>query len=318
MPSLENSAELNAEIGSFRQFNRFYTGFLGVLNEQLLDSGYSLAEARVLYELANRSSATAKGIAAALGMDPAYLSRILSGFEASGLLRRSPHSSDARVMNLSLTSKGRERFSRLNHRSEEQARNILEALTPESRTELLRSMNAVQGALDLDSPPAPAFVLRPHRVGDMGTVVAREGALYAQEYGFDAGFEALVAHIVGDFLTNFDPTRERCWIAEVNGQHAGHIFLVRHPDEPLTARLRLLLVEPHARGMKLGATLVSECVHFARLAGYRKITLWTQSILTSARRIYEQAGFRLIAEQRNHQFGKDLLSQTWEIDLTRA
>jgi len=316
MANSGSSTELQAEINSFRSFNRFYTRFLGVLNEQLLDSGYSLVEARVLYELANRSAVTAKDIAASLGIDAAYLSRTLAGFESAGLLRRTRHSTDARAMNLSLTRKGRESFAKLNNRSENQARGVLQNLTPGSRSELQRAFASVQATLDPQSSSAPAFILRPHRAGDMGLVVQREGALYGQEFGFDESFESLVARIVADFLDNFDPRRDRCWIAEVNGQHAGHIFLVKHPDEPSTAKLRLLLVEPHARGMNLGSTLVAECISFARSVGYKKVTLWTQSILTSARRIYEHAGFRLVDEKANHRFGKDLISQTWELNLS--
>jgi DNA-binding MarR family transcriptional regulator/GNAT superfamily N-acetyltransferase len=308
------------QIRSFRSFNRFYTRFIGVVNEQLLESGYSLAEARVLYELANRRAFTAKEIATTLSMDPAYLSRILARFEAKGLVRRRPSAEDARVMELSLTRKGSTSFARLNQRSEEQAREILGALKPEAQRRLLESMGTIEGILDpgrkdVKLSGTPSFILRPHRAGDMGTVVAREGALYAEEHGFDETFEALVARIVADFLEHFDARRERCWIAEVNGEHAGHIFLVKHPEDPATAKLRLLLVEPKARGMRLGSTLVSECVSFARAAGYAKVTLWTQSILHSARRIYESAGFRLVEERANHQFGRDLMSQTWELEL---
>jgi DNA-binding MarR family transcriptional regulator/GNAT superfamily N-acetyltransferase len=304
------------QIAAFRAFNRFYTRFIGVLNDQLLHSGYSLAEARVLYELANGSEVTAKEIVGALGMDAAYLSRILARFESDKLLRRAPSSADARLLKLSLTAKGRRSFSKLNKLSENQAREVLAGLPPQPQARLLDSMSTIESILNPGAETRPNFILRPPCPGDMGTVVSREGALYAQEYGFEETFEALVARIVADFIDNCDPRRERCWIAEVHGEHAGHIFLVRHPDDPTTARLRLLLVEPSARGMKLGSTLVAECVNFARSAGYKKITLWTQSILHSARRIYQNAGFRLASEQANHQFGQDLISQTWVLDLT--
>lgn len=309
---------LKWNVAAFRRFNRVYTRFIGVLDEQLLNSGYSLAEARVLYELATRQAPTAKEIAVALGMDPAYLSRILGRFEKSALLKRTASKKDARAVYLALTHKGRSRFEKLNALSEEQAGGILKALPPTSQTTLIGSMSALERLLALSTQEDARYVLRPHRPGDMGWVVHREGELYAQEYGFDQTFEALVARIVADFLMEFDPKRERCWIAEVNGQNVGHIFLVKHPTEPSTAKLRLLLVEPSARGLRLGSALVEECVNFARAIGYKKITLWTQSILVAARRIYQKAGFHLVEEQTNHKFGKDLVSQTWELNLTES
>jgi DNA-binding MarR family transcriptional regulator/GNAT superfamily N-acetyltransferase len=295
-----------------------YTRFIGVLDEEFLHSGYSLAEGRVLYELATDQTPTAKEIAVALGIDPAYLSRILGRFEKNSLLKRMASKRDARSANLVLTKKGKSRFEKLNALSEEQARCILKGLPPTAQTNLIGSMGAVERLLAPSTPEGLRYVLRPHRPGDMGWVVHREGALYAQEYGFDETFEALVARIVADFLTEFDPKRERCWIAEVNGQNVGHIFLVKHPTEPSTAKLRLLLVEPSARGLRLGSALVEECVNFASSVGYKRITLWTQSILVAARHIYQQAGFRLAEEQANRQFGQDLLSQTWELDLTES
>jgi GNAT superfamily N-acetyltransferase len=246
------------------------------------------------------------------------VSRILGRFEKNSLLKRVPSKKDARSAYLALTQKGKSRFEKLNGLSEEQARCILKALPPTVQTNLIGSMGTVERLLAPSTPEESRYVLRPHRPGDMGWVVYREGALYAQEYGFDETFEALAARIVADFLTEFDPKRERCWIAEVNGQNVGHIFLVKHPTEPSTAKLRLLLVEPSARGLKLGSALVEECVNFASSVGYKKITLWTQSILAAARHIYQKAGFRLVEEKANRQFGKDLLSQTWELDLTES
>jgi DNA-binding MarR family transcriptional regulator/GNAT superfamily N-acetyltransferase len=318
MSIVDSGSTLNARVAAFRRFNRAYTRFIGVLDEELLNSGHSLAEARVLYELATRQTSTAKEIAVALGMDPAYLSRILARFEKSSLLKRTTSKKDARSAYLTLTQKGKSRFERLDALSEEQARGILKALPPAGQTNLIGYMSDLERLLAPSTQEEMRYVLRPHRPGDMGWVVHREGALYAQEYGFDETFEALVARIVADFLTEFDPKRERCWIAELNGENVGHVFLVKHPTEPSTAKLRLLLVEPSARGLRLGSALVEECVNFARAVGYKKITLWTQGILVAARRIYQKAGFRLIEEQANFEFGRDLVSQTWELDLTES
>ncbi len=314
----DTNASLNSHVAAFRRFNRKYTRFIGVLDEEFLNSGYSLAEGRVLYELATGQPPTAKEIAVALGIDPAYVSRILGRFEKNSLLKRMASKKDARSAHLVLTQKGKSRFEKLNALSEKQARGILKALPPSAQAGLIGSMGTIERLLAPSSQEELRYVLRPHRPGDMGWVVYREGALYAQEYGFDDTFEALAARIVADFLTEFDPKRERCWIAEVNGQNVGHIFLVKHPTEPSTAKLRLLLVEPNARGLRLGSALVEECVNFARSVGYKKITLWTQSILVAARHIYQKAGFRLVEERANCQFSKDLLSQTWELDLTES
>lgn len=317
MMAKATDTSLAPKVAAFRRFNRWYTRFLGVLDEEWLKGGYSLTEARVLYELATRRAPAAKEIGTALGIDPAYLSRILRRLEKDSLLKRTASRKDARSAHLALTRKGKSKFAKLNALSEEQAQGILKALPPSAQARLIDSMSEVERQLAPDEQEQKRFVLRPHRPGDMGWVVYREGALYAQEYGFDDTFEALVAQIVADFLTNFDPKRERCWIAELDGQNVGHIFLVKHPTEPSTAKLRLLLVEPSARGLKVGSTLVEECVSFARAVGYKKITLWTQSILVSARRIYQGVGFHLVEEKTNFQFGKQLMSQTWELDLTQ-
>jgi DNA-binding MarR family transcriptional regulator/GNAT superfamily N-acetyltransferase len=318
MFTVDSNPLLNSNVAAFRRFNRWYTRFLGVLDEEWLKGGYSLAEARVMYELAKRQKPNAKEIALALGMDPAYLSRILRGFEKSSLLKRVTSRKDARSAYLALTRKGESRFEKLNALSEGQAHGILKSLPPAGQTSMINSMRAIEQLLAPSAVEKARIVLRPHRPGDMGWVVYREGALYAQEYGFDHTFEALAARIVADFLSDFDPKRERCWIAEVNGQNVGHIFLVKHPTEPATAKLRLLLVEPSARGLGVGSTLVGECVNFARSVGYKKISLWTQSILTAARRLYQNAGFHLVEEQANFKFGMDLVSQTWELDLTES
>jgi DNA-binding MarR family transcriptional regulator/GNAT superfamily N-acetyltransferase len=309
-------ASLPPKVAAFRSFNRWYTRFLGVLDEEWQKGGYSLTAARVLYEIATRRSSTAKEIGIDLGIDPAYLSRILRRLERDSLLKRTAAKNDGRVAHLTLTPKGKSKFTKLNALSETQAQSILKALPPGAQSSLIHSMDAIERHLAPDAQEQGKIVLRPHRAGDMGWVVYREGALYAQEYGFDDTFEALVARIVADFLTEFDPKRERCWIAEVKGQNVGHIFLVKHPDEPSTAKLRLLLVEPSARGLRVGSALVEECVNFARAVGYKKITLWTQSILLAARHVYQKAGFRLVEERANLMFGRDLISQTWELDLT--
>jgi DNA-binding MarR family transcriptional regulator/GNAT superfamily N-acetyltransferase len=318
MPDVTSNPSLASNVAAFRRFNRWYTRYLGVLDEQWLRGGYSLTEARVMYELVTRETATAKEIGLALGIDPAYLSRILRGFEKSSLLKRVASKKDARSAHLTLTRKGKSTFGKLNALSEGQAQSIFAALPPTGQTNLIRSITAIEGLLMPSAQEQAKIVLRPHRPGDMGWVVYREAALYAQEYGFIDEFEALVARIVADFLTDFDPQRERCWIAEVNGQNAGHIFLVKDPAEPGTAKLRLFLVEPSARGLGVGSALAEECVRFARTVGYKKITLWTQSILVAARHIYQKAGFRLVEEKANFQFGKNLLSQTWELDLTES
>jgi DNA-binding MarR family transcriptional regulator/GNAT superfamily N-acetyltransferase len=306
----------SGEIAKFRHFNRMYTRYIGTLNEGLLNSDYSLAEARVLYELANRNAPKASEIAEGLGMDPGYLSRLLGKFERDGLLQKKMSEQDGRFAELVLTTRGKSVFKKLNDLSNEQARAALEGLPPTARAEVIHCMQSIEELLMNPDGSRIPYVLRPHRVGDMGWIVYREGLGYAEQYGWDATFEALVANIVSDFITHFEPARERCWIAEVDGRHVGHVFLVKHPSQAHTAKLRLLFVEPSARGTGLGHALVNECVRFARTAGYRKIVLWTQSMLTAAHRIYQGAGFRLVKEEPHHSFGHDLVGQEWELDLT--
>lgn len=306
---------LLADAATFRHFNRVYTRFIGTVTERFLRTPYSLAEGRVLYELATRMRPRAKDIAEALGMDPGYLSRILAKLQKAGLLTRKTSKTDSRASDLRLSAKGRTVFRTLNQRAEKQARGILSAMRPAAREQFMGAMRTIEGVVRPNNPDTPAFLLRQHRPGDMGVVASLEGAGYVEQFGWDLTFEALVARIVADFIENFDPVRERCWIAESDGRHVGHIFLVRHPGEPGTAKLRLLYVDPLARGMGLGQTLVRECIQFAREAGYRRVTLWTQSILTAAHHIYQQAGFRLVREEPHHSFGKDLIGQTWQIDL---
>lgn len=311
---------LFADAAVFRRFNRFYTRFIGTLNEGIYQTAFTLPEGRVLYEIATRSHANkagpqAKEIAEALNMDAGYLSRILTKFEKTGLIRRVTSKQDSRASNVLLTAKGRASFRVLNTRAETQARAILGNLASASRAQLTAAIQTIQSTVLKEQQPQNAFTLRSHRPGDMGIVVSLEGAGYVEQFGWDSTFEALVAKIVAEFIENFDPAREHCWIAEIDGRHVGHIFLVRHPEQPDTAKLRLLYVDPTARGMGLGQALVRECVEFARQAGYRKVILWTQSMLTSAHRIYQNAGFHLVRQERHHSFGKDLIGQTWELQL---
>jgi DNA-binding MarR family transcriptional regulator/GNAT superfamily N-acetyltransferase len=310
-------ASLADDVKKFRQFSRMYTKIVGTLQEGMLSTKYTLPQARVLYELATHENLTAKQIADALGMDQGYLSRILTGFRDAGLLKRRVSKQDGRTANLLLTREGRQVFEVLDCRSDEQAQRILHGLLPSDRARLVECMETMAGLLGKHANESLPCVLRPHRAGDMGWVVYREAVLYAQEYGFDETFEALVAQIVSDFLKNFAPKLERCWIAEIGAAHAGHVFLVRHPDRPDTAKMRLLLVEPAARGKGVGRALVNECIGFARTAGYTTVTLWTQNNLLAARRVYERAGFRLVQEEPHHSFGQDLVGQTWELDLRR-
>ena len=310
---------LAQDAAAFRRFNRVYTRFLGTLGNNFLHTDFSLTEGRVIYELAAGGKTQAKEIAEALGLDAGYLSRILAKFQKAGLLRRTTSKSDNRAADLALTPRGRAAFRTLNSRAEKEARGFLTSLPPPARTEFTRSLVAMERAVvhrnGAVPGPQPAFTLRQHRPGDMGMVVSLEGLGYVEQFGWDGTFEALVARIVADFIANFDPSRERCWVAEIDGRHVGHVFLVKHPEKPDTAKLRLLYVDPSARGLGLGHALVDDCVRFARQAGYRRITLWTQSILGAAHRIYQSAGFRLVSEEPHHSFGQDLKGQTWELEL---
>ena len=296
------------QVAAVRAFNRFYTRKLGVLDQHLLKSPFSLSEARVLYELAHREEISAKEIGTELGLDPGYLSRIIQKFDEDGLLTRSPLASDRRQYQLCLTAKGRQTFAMINRASHDEVAAMLTRLSPDDRVRLTGAMGMIERLLG-EAPP-PRAVLRDPRPGDMGWVVQSHGALYASEYGFDSSFEALVAEIVAKFLTSFDASRERCWIADLDGTLVGSVFLVRHSDD--IAKLRLLLVDPAGRGQGLGKRLVGECITFARACGYRKITLWTQSILVAARKIYQDAGFVLVKSEPHRSFGQDLVGETWE------
>jgi DNA-binding MarR family transcriptional regulator/N-acetylglutamate synthase-like GNAT family acetyltransferase len=299
-----------------RRFNRFYTQQIGVLNQGLLESRFSLAEVRVLYELAHREQPTAVEVARELALDDGYLSRMLRGLHKQGLIARTPAQTDRRQRLLALTPRGRRVFASLNARSDEQVDTMLRELSPAEQERLIQAMGTIEELLRPDETAQPArtpYLLRPHRPGDMGWVVYRHGVLYSQEYGWDERFEALVARIVAKFIEHFDTRRERCWIAERDGENVGSVFLVKHTKT--VAKLRLLLVEPRARGLGIGRRLVDECVCFARLAGYRKITLWTNSVLHAARRIYEQTGFVLVKEKPHQSFGENLVGQTWDLTL---
>jgi len=300
------------EIAAVRAFNRFYTRKLGVLDQQLLKSPFSLSEARVMYELAHTGDLAAKEIGLELGLDPGYLSRIIQKFDENGLVARKPLPSDRRQYQLSLTAKGWASFARLERTSQEHVGTMLGPLSGEDRTRLIGAMDTIERLLAAPRAATPA-ILRDPRPGDMGWVVQSHGVLYASEYGFDASFEALVAEIAAKFITSFDAARERCWIADIDGRPVGSVFLVRHSDD--VAKLRLLLVEPVGRGQGLGRRLVAECISFARACGYRRITLWTQSILVAARKIYQEAGFVRVAAEPHRSFGQNLIGETWEGQL---
>jgi DNA-binding MarR family transcriptional regulator/N-acetylglutamate synthase-like GNAT family acetyltransferase len=302
-----------AQISAVRAFNRFYTRKLGVLDQQLLKSPFSLSEARVLYELANRKDPAAKEIGIELGLDPGYLSRIIQKFDDDGLITRKPLRSDRRQYRLNLTAKGRQSFARLDRNSHDDVAAMLAALSPAGGQRLIAAMAAIERLLGASGEQAAPAMLRGPRPGDMGWVVQSHGALYASEYGFDAAFEALVADIAAKFLASFDASRERCWIAEIDGAPVGSVFLVRLSDD--VAKLRLLLVDPAGRGQGLGHRLVGECIAFARTCGYRKIMLWTQSILVAARKIYQDAGFQLVAAEPHRSFGQILIGESWEREL---
>ena len=303
----------NDQISAVRAFNRFYTSKLGVLDQQLLKSPFSLSEARVLYELAHREDAAAKEIGIELGLDPGYLSRIVQKFDEDGLITRKPLPSDRRQYRLGLTARGRQAFAKLDRSSHDDVAAMLAALPGSDRGRLVGAMAAIERLLGDSSVPPPPAILRDPRPGDMGWVVQSHGALYAREYGFDSSFEGLVAEIAGKFLTSFDASRERCWIAELDGVQVGSVFLVRQSDD--VAKLRLLLVDPAGRGQRLGQRLVGECIAFAQACGYRRITLWTQSILLAARKIYQDQGFVLVATEPHRSFGQSLIGETWEREL---
>jgi len=301
-------------IDAVRGFNRFYTRQIGVLHEGLLQSPFSLTEARVLYEIANHPQPTATELCQELGLDPGYLSRILGKLGKRGLVSRSASPSDGRQLLLELNARGRKTFATLDARQRAEIRAMLRPLPPAGQSRLVQAMRSIETLLGARTDPKTPYVLRSHQPGDMGWVVHRHGVLYAQEYGYDEQFEALVAEIVAKFIQHFDPKRERCWMAEKDGEIVGSVFLVK--KSKTVAKLRLLLVEPSARGLGIGKRLVDECIRFARQVGYQKMVLWTQSELPAARHVYQQAGFRLLQQTPHRSWGRDeLVSETWEMKL---
>jgi DNA-binding MarR family transcriptional regulator/GNAT superfamily N-acetyltransferase len=306
-------ADLPEHVEAVRRFNRFYTLQIGVLREGLSKTPFSLTEGRVLWELAHREETTAAGLGRELGLDAGYLSRILNGFQKQGLIDRRPSKADGRQSLLRLAHKGREAFAVLDGSTRAEIAAMLGGLPAPDQGRLIRAMETIRELLGPPAENKAPYLIRTHQPGDMGWVVHRHGVLYAEEYGWDERFEALVARIVAQFIEGFDPKRERCWIAEKDGGIVGSVFLVKESET--VAKLRLLLVEPKARGLGLGGRLVDECIRFARRAGYKKMVLWTNDVLVAARRIYERAGFRLVHEEPHHSFGSDLVGQTWELEL---
>jgi DNA-binding MarR family transcriptional regulator/GNAT superfamily N-acetyltransferase len=313
--SLLTEAPASDLVAAVRRFNRFYTRCIGALDEGHLHSPFSLAEVRVLYEIAHDAGATATGLQRGLLLDAGYLSRLLSALEQKGLVTRKRSPSDGRQSLLALTAKGRKTFARLNARAHEDVGSFLAPLTERARQRVLEAMRTIETLLGGEPRPSSPYLLRSHRAGDMGFIVHRQAVLYADEHDWNGEYEALISRIVAEFLERFDAARERCWIAERDGVTVGSVFLIRHPEREGVAKLRLLYVEPSARGLGIGARLVRECTAFARAAGYHTITLWTNSVLTSARRLYEAEGYRLVHEEPHHSFGKDLVGQTWELTL---
>ena len=310
---MADDEEFLSRIDAVRQFNRFYTQKIGVLHEGLLSSPFSLTEVRVLYELAHRERPVASELGKNLGLDPGYLSRILSNFKSKGFIASKPSEQDGRQSILSLTEKGRAAFAPLNERARDEIGMLIGALAEGDQLRLVQAMATIEEILSPEQKNKMPYLLRPHQPGDMGWVVHLHGMLYAREYGWDDTFEALVAGIVAKFIQNFDPKRERCWIAEMEGEIVGSVFLVKESET--VSKLRLLLVHPKARGLGMGRRMVNECLRFAKQAGYRKTMLWTNNILHAARHIYESMGFKLVLEEPHHSFGHDLVGETWELEL---
>jgi DNA-binding MarR family transcriptional regulator/N-acetylglutamate synthase-like GNAT family acetyltransferase len=313
MKSNRANAVLESQIAAVRGFSRFYTSKLGIIEPKLLDSPWTLQEARIIYEIARHPGLTATDLARALALDAGFLSRTLQTLQQRQIVARKASKADRRASEIALTAKGRAAFAELDNRSRRDVAALLGKLDEGERAAVVDAMTVIEHALEPPAQKPAGFLLRSHRPGDIGWVVSRHGAIYAREYGWDIGFEALVAEIAAQFIRSYDSSREHCWIAEVGGEPAGSIFLVKGSDE--IAKLRLLLVEKKARGLGIGRALTEQCIRFARDAGYTSITLWTQSILVAARGIYQRAGFRRVAEEKHHSFGVDLVGETWELKL---
>ncbi len=313
MTSIVSRTRHEERVAAVRRFNRFYTRRIGVLTRYLQQTRFSLSDARVLYELNNRAAPTAAALSQDLALDPGYLSRILRRFERDGLLRRERSASDGRQMHLHVTERGRAAFAPLNARSAVEVSALLAPLDEPAQARLTAAMATIETLLAAPEEEPPPLRLRPHRPGDLGWVVSAHGRLYAEEYGWDGSFEGMVAEIVAGFVANFDPAREHCWIAEIGADTVGSVFLVRQSDE--VAKLRLLIVDPAGRGRGVGRRLVGECIDFARACGYRRLVLWTNSILLAARALYVDYGFQLTASEAHHSFGVDLVGETWELAL---
>ncbi len=307
------NADLYRRIEAVRRFNRFYTQKIGVLQGKILRSPFSLAEGRLIYELAHREKTTATELRSQLGLDAGYLSRLLQSLIRRGLVQRQACRTDGRQNLLSLKKKGKRGFAAIQVRSRNEIGGMLSKLSPSEQNRMVKAMETIEELVGARPEPKAPYLLRPHQPGDMGWVVHRHGVIYAEEYRWDEQFEGLVAGIVSKFIQKYAPKKERCWIAEKDGEIVGSVFLVRKSER--IAKLRLLLVEPKARGLGIGSRLVEECIRFARQAGYRKIVLWTNHILLAARHIYEKAGFRLVREEPHHSFGHDLIGETWELVL---
>ncbi|MGA8612180.1 MAG: bifunctional helix-turn-helix transcriptional regulator/GNAT family N-acetyltransferase [Xanthobacteraceae bacterium] len=311
----------DSRIAAVRRFNRFYTRQIGVLRKRFLDSPYSLGEARVLYEIASGHSLTATDIGRALDLDAGYLSRVLRNFEKRGLIQRTASATDARQSHLALSPRGREAYGPLEQRSQRDTGKMLDKLAPADQARLIAAMQTIESLLGGETPAPepshPAYRLRAPVPGDFGWMVKRHGEIYAQEYGWTEPFEGLCAQIVADFANKNDPKRERCWIAEMDGEVVGCVFLAKDSAKgsAKVGRIRLLLVDPKARGLGVGAGLTDECIRFARRAGYKKITLWTHSVLTAARHIYQKAGFRLMRTERHRSWGRPVVSEHWDLEL---
>jgi DNA-binding MarR family transcriptional regulator/GNAT superfamily N-acetyltransferase len=307
------SPELDTQVAAVRRFSRFFTRKFGIIEPKLLDSPWTLQEARIIYEIAARQTCTATDLARALGLDAGYLSRTLQTLQRRQIVARKPSKTDRRAAELALTVKGRAAFAELDGRSRSEVAGMLGKLETAARAGVVHAMRTIEQALEPPAQQPAGFLLRTHRPGDIGWIVSRHGALYAQDYGWDISFEALAAEIAAQFIRSYDASRERCWIAEIGGEPVGSVFLVKASGD--VAKLRLLLVERNARGLGVGRALTEQCIRFARAAGYSSITLWTQSILVAARGIYQRAGFRRVKQVKHRSFGANLIGETWELKL---